>query len=180
MVPKRPPLPLAGLRGCLRRIVRPAVWLLAAKLWLLAPAALAEAGMSTSPGGQRAAARIDLLVKIPEVLSLHLLEESVALDVTLDDIARGFITTAVSMEVRSNARSGFLLQLRTDPGLSRAGEVEGLGAPVPITAAQASIRLTHHGQPEKSQRYALRVKLSLPPDVQPGRYARPVRVSISA
>lgn len=180
MVPMRALFPLSGLPGCLRRLVRPAVWLLAAELWLLTPAALADAGLSTATGGQRAAARIDLLVKIPEVLSLHLVEESVALDVTRDDIARGFITTAVNMEVRSNARSGFLLQLRTDPTLSRAGEVEGLGAPVPITAAQASIRLTHHGQSQKSQRYALRVKLSLPPDVQPGRYARPVRVSISA
>lgn len=180
MDPKRPLLRHARQAGRLRRLVRPAAWLLAAELWMLTPAALADAGLSTATGGQRAAARIDLLVKIPEVLSLRLIDEAAALEVTRDDIARGFVITDVSMEVRSNARSGFLLQLRTDPGLSMAGEVEGLGTPLPITAAHASIRLSHHGQAEKARRYALKVRLSLPPDAQPGRYARPVRVSLSA
>lgn len=156
------------------------VSLLVAQLLLLAPAALAESGFSASAGGQRAAARLDLFVKIPEVLSLRLLGEPSALDVTQDDIARGFVVTQVSMEVRSNARSGFQLQLRSDPRLATDGVVEGLDMPLMLAGADASVRLTHHGLAEKTRRYALRVRLSLPPGTQPGRYAQPVRLSLSA
>lgn len=168
--------------GCalLLRLPRLAAWLLMAELLALAPAAIAESGVSAAAGGQRAAARIDLLVRIPEVLSLRLLGEPSPLEVTPEDVARGFVVAPVSMEVRSNARSGFQLQLRTDPRLATDGVVEGLDAPVPLTGADASIRLSHHGSAEKTRRYALRVRLSLPPGTQPGRYAQPVQLSLSA
>lgn len=177
---KRPHCQPAPPRSRQPALCRLAARLLALELLVLAPVAMAESGLSAAATGERTAARIDLFVKIPEVLSLRLLGEQTSLEVTREDIARGFIVAQVNMEVLSNARSGFQLHLRTDPRLATDGVVEGLDVPLRLTNADGTVRLTHHGLPDKSRRYALTVRMQLAPGARPGRYTQPVRLSLSA
>lgn len=145
---------------------------------VLCDAAQAESATASGTGG-RAAARLDLFVRIPEILRLRTPDPAVQ-ELTEADIQRGWVDTTLQLEITSNSRSGFQLALRTDPRWVQAAEIDGLGLPLHTQGGAAYVRLSHHGAPEKQRGYALRMRLMLKPGLQPGRYATPVAVSLSA
>jgi hypothetical protein len=154
--------------------------LLAALTLCFIPVASAESTVIAATAGQRAAARMDIYVRIPELLRMRLMQHGEVLRITEEDIRRGWIDTALTVEITSNARTGFALQLKAHPVLATGGVVEGLGAPVTLNNGAGQVRLTHHGQPEKTRLYPLQIRLALAPGAVPGVYAHPLGVLLSS
>lgn len=149
-----------------------------AKRWLLA-VLLVLSGALLAPAaveGQEVRDHFGVSAKVTETIRLRLVEEPKAVAVTADDVARGFV------EVRSghrlalycNARSGYLLQYELEAWVASA-LVQGLA-----TESQLGRREGWLWQPWKDSSWTLldlRYRFYLAPEVQPGDYPWPLRLS---
>lgn len=78
------------------------------------PTAGAESRLSSEAS---AAARLDFRIAIPTILKVHALAQPASLELTEQDIGRGFVDVAEGSRVRltSNGRRGFSLAVAFDP-----------------------------------------------------------------
>ena len=99
--------------------------------------------------------------------------------VTDADIERGFVEIVESseIEVRTNSRRGYVLELRTDGDLPLIlTEIEGLGATRTLGPQGGSVNRTTRGY--TTERLALTWRLHLGAEAAPGTYAWPFRLTV--
>lgn len=143
--------------------------------------ALAEGNAGASQGGQTSASsRMDIGVVIPEVIRMRVLEQPSHLQITAEDIQRGYVTSQSSVEIISNSRAGFGMQFELQSGVVESGQVEGLGLPVTIADGMAGLRLTHQGRQMKRVVYALSYRFLLSANSTPGLHRWPLLVAASS
>ena len=137
--------------------------------------------VQVQPGasGQAAPARMDFAIRMPEILHLDVLAQPAHLDVTADDIARGYVDSHSTVQILSNARQGFDVRVDVLDALIAGGEVLGLGQALQLMRDGSAARATHYGRADKRVTYQLRYRLQLAPDGTPGRYRWPLRIGVN-
>jgi hypothetical protein len=98
------------------------------------------------------------------------------LEVSGDDVARGYLDVAAAYRVSSNDPSGYMVRLAPRTGLTRMVEVGGLSTPIVMTDQSVEVVQPAALRP---QTLALRFRLMLNEKAVPGTYAMPVQVSVS-
>jgi hypothetical protein len=150
---------------------------------MLCGAACAESrnvtGNVGGSAGLSSQSHLDFVVRIPEVLHLNLLAQPGHLDVTEQDIARGYVESQSTVQILSNSRQGFDVRIEVLDALIAGGDVLGLGPALQLGRGAAAARATHHGKTEKRVIYQLTYRLRLAPGGLPGRYRWPLRIAVN-
>lgn len=97
-------------------------------------------------------------------------------EITADDLRRGYKDVAATYRVETNDQRGYLLRFNTRAGLTDAIEVRGLAAPVRLDDLGADVM---QSAPPPRQDYRLQFRLQLAPTAQPGSYELPVVVGVA-
>ena len=120
-----------------------------------------------------------MVVSATVIASARLTVESqpLAVDVTQQDIERGYVelTTPIVVRVRTNSRSGYLLQV---------ANVDEAFEQIEVAFGETEMRVTHEGWVNRpyvsgGESIAMHARLHLSPLAQPGRRALPIAVSAS-
>lgn len=101
-----------------------------------------------------------------------------AVDVTAEDIERGYVDldAPILLRVQTNSRRGYLLQVaNSDDAFSQ----------IEISFGNTEMRVAHEGWVDRpyvrgGESIAMRARLRLSPQAQPGRRALPIEVTASA
>ena len=118
--------------------------------------------------------RMNVVARVLPHVSLAALQEPSALDVSENDLERGFVEARARYAVQTNARDGYRLRFAPRVGLADRILIHGLGSPVvvgnlevdvPQAAAASVIELSFH--------------IELGRDVDAGSYPWPVSVTAS-
>jgi hypothetical protein len=144
------------------------------KSFLAALALLAAIPMAAHAGDARAILTVSATV--PARASLEAISQPMALAVSEDDVARGYVDVAAVYRVRNNDPAGYLLRLEPRTGLTSSIEVNGLGSAVSM--GQDIVEVT---QPAalQARELDLSFRFRLDPDVPAGVYPMPVQVSVT-
>jgi hypothetical protein len=143
---------------------------------------LPAAATQSEVGGaiaKSAAGRVDLKIVIPEVLKLRVMRAPTHVEVTPEDVQRGYVAVSgYEIEIDANLRAGYSVLARLAGGPFTAAEVSGLSAPLRVAGSEGSAWIpysrNHHQQMQVSYR------LELQPGAAPGRYASPVSLALAA
>jgi hypothetical protein len=108
--------------------------------------------------------------------SLETVSQPAMLEVSGDDVARGYLDVAAAYRVSSNDPSGYMVRLAPRIGLTRSVEVAGLSTPIVMTDQSVEVIQPAALRP---QRLDLRFRLVLAENAVPGTYAMPVQVSVA-
>lgn len=138
-----------------------------------------QAAGAAAPAQVSAAGRIDFAIRISEVLQINVLAQPAHLDVTPDDIARGYVESQSTVQIFSNSRQGFAVRVDVLDALISGGEVLGLGDALHLVRDGASGRASHDGKADKRVTYEVRYRLQLAPGGTPGRYRWPLRIGVN-
>jgi hypothetical protein len=133
--------------------------------------ALATAAPATAGQGR---ASFSVSVVVPARVTLSVLEQPSALEVSAADVDRGYAELAATYRVSHNDRRGYLLSLLPRHGLTREIEVQGLATT--LLMGDDPVELVQPGPPGSHQ-LALAFRFMLDPAVVPGRYPLPVLVT---
>ncbi len=165
----------AGSRGR----ARGAFATVAAACWLVAaPTAQADSAYAMGNGPGKAQAGLRVVVDVPRVVHLRVLAQPQQLQVTADDIERGYVDVADPMRVavHANLRDGYGLALSQLSPVFEAAVLHGLGQDLTVRQ-EAHVRRAPTGRGLYRDELALSVRLTLARDAKPGSYAWPIRVS---
>ena len=141
---------------------------------------LAQPASATEGSGPTSVSRhLDFKVVIPDVLNLKVLNQTRTLNVTSEDVARGYVDVAAgtNLEIVSTIRSGFQLQFRFQVPDFREAEVRGLHEDIVVGAEGAS--LANHAGRGLRARYELNYRFKLQADMRTGVYPWPLQISAS-
>jgi len=108
--------------------------------------------------------------------SLETVSQPAMLEVSGDDVARGYLDVAAAYRVSSNDPSGYMVRLAPRTGLTRSVEVAGLATSIVMTDQVVEVIQPAARRP---QRLDLRFRLVLAENAVPGTYAMPVQVSVA-
>lgn len=148
--------------------------LLATVMTLVAASAADASDLVKSP--------LDLAVRIPRVMRLTLLDHPRSVDVSPEDIARGFVRVrGLRVDILCNDRGGYVVRAELTGSAFDSAEVAGLPASIRVAthAASAVAMPSMVGGPRRSPAavdYVLRLARSTAPGPQPW----PVALAIEA
>lgn len=145
---------------------------------VLAPlAGVAHASQSAGPGSSAQGA-LRLAIQIPRLLHMRILEQPRQLEVTAEDLARGFVVARGLVEVLSTHRQGYQVHARLASGPFVEADLRGLERPVRTGGDGARVAMPSMvGQPRPAP-YPVEYRLRLAPGTAPGTYAFPVALSV--
>jgi hypothetical protein len=106
---------------------------------------------------------------------LQVLGNAQVLQVTATDVARGYVdaASAVELQVSSNSRSGFALEVLPLSPIFTAVSFTGFDTPVSLGADGGTV--VQRWQGVQSRSLSLNLRFSLPADLPPGLYAWPLQ-----
>lgn len=113
-------------------------------------------------------------VTVPPDATIEALEQPANLQLSTEDVARGYKVVTARYLVGSNSRRGFLLRLTQRIGLTQHIKVHGLAAPLVLREETVEVYRPHASEPQDLE---LDYHLVLEPDTQPGSYELPVHLS---
>jgi len=139
---------------------------------------LALAGGCSALSAAETHAQLAISAVIPAQARLEQLSVPLSVTVSAADRLRGYLDVAdpVLLQVTSNSRAGFQLQLATLLPLCRAIAIRGLGSDVLLPADGGTI--VQRWQHPQSLALSLNFRLLLASDVRPGRYDWPLRLTV--
>jgi hypothetical protein len=105
------------------------------------------------------------------------IDEPTTVMLTRMDLLQGYKTVDARYRVHTIGTSRYLLNIAPRTGVADAIHIDGLGAPV--TLGQADITVLQQA-PANVSELRLRLRLELRPGLPAGRYAMPIRLSVSA
>ena len=111
---------------------------------------------------------------VPERATLEVLEQPALVQISEQDVARGYKDVAAQYQVESNTVRGWLLRLAPRIGVAQQIEVQGLSSPVVLAGDVVEVYRARASEPE---RLALQYRLVLDPGTRPGGYQLPIQVS---
>jgi hypothetical protein len=106
--------------------------------------------------------------------------QATQLTITEADVARGYVEVpaASRFSVRTNSRTGYLMEFHPVAGLFESVQVGGLGSPVQLGADGGSI--VQRGPLASNMTHELSFRFALRPEAQPGLYPWPLQLSVRA
>jgi hypothetical protein len=145
--------------------------------------AVLAAALAANAFGERTGASFTVAVTVPLRMALESLDPA-PIELTAQDVARGYKDVAARYRVRHNDRRGYVLEISTlDP--VRAVEVrdfdDGVGqsrervAAAVDVASRDAVTIRRPGAPFE-QVLALQLRLVLDPSTRPGTFALPLHV----
>ena len=138
----------------------------------------AIASQSTSTAGSPASNGVRMGIQIARVLQMRVLQQPRLLEVTVADLARGFVIARGIVDVLSTHRDGYQVRALLAPGPVVEAEIDGLERPIKVSAESAATAMPSMVGKPRPAPYAVRFRLRLAADAQPGSYAWPVSLSI--
>lgn len=102
-----------------------------------------------------------------------------AVDVSATDIARGYVDVNMPMEVevQSNSRNGYVLNVMPRTNLFSQVQVRGLDGPAELGPDGGAVVQRWHPE-ERRRSLSLTYRFTLQEGVQPGRYPWPVQIDV--
>lgn len=122
----------------------------------------------------QARASFTVSVVVPARVTLTVLDQPSALEVSAADVERGYAEVDATYLVSHNDWRGYLLSLLPRQGLTREVEVQGLDTT--LVMGSDPVELVQPGPPGSHQ-LALAFRFLLDPAIVPGRYPLPVLVT---
>jgi hypothetical protein len=134
--------------------------------------------VAAAPLVQAGPASLAVTARVPELAQFRVVAAPAALEITPEDIRRGHVDVALPSVVlaRTNIAGGFAVRVFMDPQLVTAATVSGLQQVAHVAGDFALLRVP--GPQWREQRYELRWRLQLAPQVQPGSHAWPVELRL--
>jgi hypothetical protein len=163
--------------GCMKTVHHLVVGVLA-----LGFAAASHASSSTASGSGplSAKASIDFAIRIPRVARLRQLDTPPAVEITAEDIARGFVRVNARLELVVNDPRGYVLAGRIgDPAFS-GFRMEGLGMPVEASGRASVMQMPPDRRLREPVPLEVRYELRLAGDATPGVRPWPLRLEVQA
>ena len=111
---------------------------------------------------------------VPARATLAAVDQPTRLDVSREDLDRGYLDVSVRYVVETNAPRGWLLRLSPRLGLTRHIEVRGLSHTVVVREEGVEV---FRPRASETERLELDYRLVLAPGAQPGTYHMPVHVA---
>lgn len=141
-------------------------------------AALLLAGIAGTSG----AAETVLVVSatVPKQARLSVSERPDAVEITADDLARGYVDVAESMfiAVRSNSPEGYLLELAAEGEFLQAIQVDGLGGRLQFGSSGGSAVMPATGRGAATNLLRLRFRFTLAQAAKVGTYPWPLQLAV--
>ena len=113
-------------------------------------------------------------VNVPARAILQVVEQPALIQISEQDVQRGYKDVAARYRVESNTARGWLLRLAPRLGVAQQIEVQGLRSPVVLAADAVEVHRPRAGEPEP---LALQYRFVLEPGTPPGSYHLPIHVS---
>jgi hypothetical protein len=156
------------------------VFHVAVPLLLIALPAGAAGTVATGRGALQASAAIDLKIVVPQMLQMSVLDQPATVEVTAADAASGeVVVSGPRVALLANDRRGYYIQVDLAGPFSDA-TIEGLSAPVHVTAEGARVLMPSMVGMHRPAPYTVRYRLHLQQGVSPGTYSWPIRLSIQS
>ena len=111
---------------------------------------------------------------VPARATLQVLEQPRLVQISEQDVARGYKDVAAQYQVESNTVRGWLLRLAPRVGVAQQIEVQGLSSPVVLAGDVVEVYRARASEPEG---LALQYRLVLERGTLPGSYPLPIHVS---
>ena len=146
----------------------------------LADAAGAQAASPAHRSGTSATARIQVTATVPARATLTVLHQETVLNVTPEDVSRGYVDVpaASRVEVRENSPRGYLLVFEgsgvPESPVERVS-VRGLGGEIEIGPGGGFVPRPHARGPVTAE---LNYRFSLSANARPGIYPWPLSLSV--
>jgi hypothetical protein len=123
-------------------------------------------------------ATLNVSVTVPPISRMDIVSQSRTVQITAQDLRRGYLDLSepTLLNVYSNAREGFALEVLPMSPVIKAIAVRGMGAEADL-GAQGGRIIERWDHPQTSQ-LALTFRLALAPDTQPGIYPWPLHLAI--
>lgn len=138
----------------------------------------AHASQSLSVSSAPASGALRLAVQIPRLLQMRVLQQPAHLEVTAEDLARGFVSARGVVEVLSTHRAGYQVRALLARGPVVEAEMEGLARVVRTAGDATAVAMpTMVGKPRPAP-YAVEYRLRLAPGTRAGTYPWPVALSV--
>jgi hypothetical protein len=125
-----------------------------------------------------ARATLTVAVTVPPVSRLEVVSQATTVQITAQDLQRGYVDLSVPtlLNVYSNARDGFALEVLPMSPVIRAIAVRGLGSEADLGAEGGRIiERWEHPQPTS---LSLTFRLALAPGAMPGLYPWPLHLAV--
>ena len=149
-------------------------------LLLIALPAGAAGGLAMGHGALQASAGIDLRIVVPQALEMTVLDQPATVVVTAADAANGeMVVSGPRVALLANDRAGYFIQADLAGPFSDA-TIEGLAAPVHVTADGAHVLMPSMVGSTRPAPYNVRYRLHLKEGAAPGTYGWPIRLSIQS
>jgi hypothetical protein len=153
----------------------------AATLLVLGFPAASHASSSVASGlGASAKASIDFAIRIPRVARLRQLDTPAAIEITPEDIARGYVRVNARLDLLVNDPRGYVLAGRLDDRAFSGFRLEGLGMPVEASGSMNTIQMP----PDRRLREQVPVEVSyllrLAHDAAPGVRRWPLHLQLQS
>lgn len=131
--------------------------------------------------GRSAKAFLDIRIVVAPLLQLRTIRQPAHFEVTARDAAAGFVDLegGMELEIRSNLRTGHSVLIGVNGALVKAAEISGLGMPVSVTSAPASVQFPRRAPGTTPSLLSLGFRLRLADGVTPGVYPWPVSMTVS-
>jgi len=127
----------------------------------------------------QSSASFQVSVRVPASATLSVVESAGGVEISAEDVARGYKQVAVRYRVTGTGRRGYLLQVAPRLGVVRRIEIGSSGT----ATATGDIPLEIHRPADGclaagcADEAALILRLVLDPDARPGSYPLPVRLA---
>jgi hypothetical protein len=140
---------------------------------------LGGSGIATAAGS--AEAKLSVTATILKRASLKMLAQPASVVITAADIARGYVDVpaAAQVAIRSNTRTGFMLEFASQGDFMSQILVSGLGSDVQLSPAGGIVTQSSAATGVTQKILALGFRFRLAESAQEGVYPWPMRVSIA-
>jgi hypothetical protein len=140
----------------------------------------ASSGTASGSGALSAKASIDFAIRIPRVARLRQLDTPPAVEITAEDIARGFVRVKARLELVVNDPRGYVLAGRIGDRAFSGFRMEGLGMPVEASGRASVIPMPPDRRLREPVPVDVSYELRLAEDATPGVRPWPLRLEVQA
>jgi hypothetical protein len=148
-----------------------------ARLGSMAPALLCLCASAALNAGETRAT-LSVAVTVPPVSRLEIVSQASTVQITAQDLQRGYVDLSQPMllNVYSNAREGYALEVLPLSPLIKAIAVHGLGSDADLGAQGG--RIVERWERPEATTLSLTFRLALAPGAMPGIYPWPLHLAI--
>jgi hypothetical protein len=122
--------------------------------------------------------KLTVMARVATFFRMQIGYQAQALQVTAGDVERGYVEVpaASNFSLVTNVQDGYIIDFRPRSDVFRSVLVTGLQSPIEIGVQGGSA--THNASHGRTTFHQLGYRFMLRPDLQPGNYPWPLRISV--